>query len=651
MAFRDNPIVDHNSKASEQSVLAVKGLLCQDNGFISRDETPDFGADLNVELISRGASGRRFAVQIKSSASLSYLQDGKTISYPFETSRLGYLARSTPGYGLVILFDSNTKTPFYGFVEDLIERLELEGSDNWKDQSTVNIHVPTQNRLTHISVKHIHLRLSRRFDNLDHLLITHGSEYRIFGNKNDRLEFSNPIEIRESLLKFGRHLINSFDFKTLFELISRLSIREINSSPELLLLAAITFTEIGKPIDASYYINQVLLKPTENRELDSNIIKFCKLKVDFQLGKKKGAEYLADLISLNDESESVGNTLMIQLNILYFRLSDLFKGREEIPNRFEAELIHYFDQISNSDIEPRLKQIIRLYHCQNINACLMNHLAKDTATLKIREATGQTMPPRERAKLGQRVFQLIELLVKYHTEAFEFADKNQDQLVKAHTLKTTSEHFFSLMLHFFILEKSTGVFERKIFESNLTNALLAYQLFAELELHHEAYLTLTTAYEIMQLFQLQEGELLGGISADDLLNQINELAVNIGHVPFKCIVLEAHAKKAEPDGWLAIPDDEEHAYASTIARGMQLPDDRVTNIALEIKGFKLFERRCKNPDIAMFIEKAHLNSRETMYASSPRFILKNKRTGMESQFHSDINSLLDQYQYWLDVRN
>jgi hypothetical protein len=68
MSFYDDPIVDDNSKRSEESVNAVISLFTRKNGFITRPDNTDYGVDLEAELIleGKGASSQKFPIQIKS---------------------------------------------------------------------------------------------------------------------------------------------------------------------------------------------------------------------------------------------------------------------------------------------------------------------------------------------------------------------------------------------------------------------------------------------------------------------------------------------------------------------------------------------------------------------------------------------------------
>jgi len=95
MAFDDLPEIDQSSKNSDLSERRFTDLLNPHTGFICRTDVPDKGCDFDVELIveKSGASNWRFPTQLKSSEEMTIIEDGGVISYPFKTSRLGYLPR------------------------------------------------------------------------------------------------------------------------------------------------------------------------------------------------------------------------------------------------------------------------------------------------------------------------------------------------------------------------------------------------------------------------------------------------------------------------------------------------------------------------------------------------------------------------------
>ncbi|HET6254035.1 MAG TPA: DUF4365 domain-containing protein [Puia sp.] len=114
MAFFEDPQVDEASKRSDESVTALISIFSEENGFICRPVIPDTGVDFQVELIAEGRSrNSHFGVQLKSVRRLETISGGTMITYPFKTSRLGYLARQVPNLGMVVIYDYNSKECFY----------------------------------------------------------------------------------------------------------------------------------------------------------------------------------------------------------------------------------------------------------------------------------------------------------------------------------------------------------------------------------------------------------------------------------------------------------------------------------------------------------------------------------------------------------
>ena len=144
MAFDDYPIVDENSKLSEGSVTVVKAFFSQKYNFINREPRPDYGVDLDIEIIVDGkkASGWEFSIQIKSDKEVKIVSHDEKdfVSFQFQTSRLNYLCQKSPGYGLVIMFDEQKNTCYYDYVEVIVNRLtQHRKSEDWKKNENVNI--------------------------------------------------------------------------------------------------------------------------------------------------------------------------------------------------------------------------------------------------------------------------------------------------------------------------------------------------------------------------------------------------------------------------------------------------------------------------------------------------------------------------------
>lgn len=142
MGFCNNPIVDIYSKTFEESVIATKRVFSQKNGFLVREENPDKGVDLDVELlIDNQVSGFKFAIQIKSARKLQTIQkEGSTfIRYNIKASRLGYLCRRSPGFGLIVVYDTQEQQLYYDYVENICSIMGEHNDNEWMNNENVRL--------------------------------------------------------------------------------------------------------------------------------------------------------------------------------------------------------------------------------------------------------------------------------------------------------------------------------------------------------------------------------------------------------------------------------------------------------------------------------------------------------------------------------
>jgi hypothetical protein len=294
MSFYDDPIVDDNSKRSEESVNVVKSLFTRKNGFISREEIPDYGVDLDIELIlaSVGASSQKFPVQIKSAIKVNKVKiNGEAlISYPFETSRLGYLAKRPPAYGIFALYDDTNQVCYFDYVDDIIRRLdENPGREGWREQGSVNILFPFQT-LSAAVLPTLHERFVKRHQNSQLMLQEHGPQFNIPSLESKqqqvvpKVNFKDPEAVAGFLELYGNWLYNEAEFAMLHQLIGLVSRSRLNNSPKLIFLAAITYTQIGHVIDAEYYIRKARRTPEVMQGEGTGMIEFAAARLEFMKG-------------------------------------------------------------------------------------------------------------------------------------------------------------------------------------------------------------------------------------------------------------------------------------------------------------------------------------------------------------------------------
>lgn len=214
MAFFDRPIIDDASANNERSESAFRFFFNQASGFICRNDFPDKGCDFDVELISNGkdASNRRFGVQLKSVQNLPLLADGETISYSFETSRLGYLMNRLMGEGLFVIYDNANDLLYYELALNIYMNLMASrGNGDWQQLEKVNVHLSTRNVINQAALGKIHNYFSSRFDQAALFMNSHGHQHGLdiaANNQHTRYKIDDIEQLRKLLLDHGGNTVN-----------------------------------------------------------------------------------------------------------------------------------------------------------------------------------------------------------------------------------------------------------------------------------------------------------------------------------------------------------------------------------------------------------------------------------------------------------
>lgn len=658
MAFSGNPIIDFNSKASEESVLQVKGILSQKNRFISREEYPDFGADLDVELITKenGASGRKFAVQIKSSTDLKYLSTDPYISFSFKTSRLGYLCRRTPGFGLVILYDSNTGIAYFDYVEEIYNRLfDKKGNDNWKHQEYVNIHVPTDNVLNKKSSSSIYSRINNRFNKVETSLGPEKLGFKVpIINKKDEeeIDFTDAVQISEALKKYGVQLLNSLDYDLLFDMLSKIPLAQVTSSKELLFLSAVTNSGVGKLFDADFFIKKCFSRINEYSGDEQTILEQIKIQTDFSFGRFDHKVQLKKLEDLKNKETNKTNSLIIEIGIIRSKVMMLFSKDLDVDQDLEDEILDLINEIEKSDLDERIKHLLKIIHSENIGGLATKIFSESATVLNVREEIGINTPMGERVEKAKHVLKISNLPYTYFQDAINYAKENDDDLLHAYSLFCSSDYFLRQQFGIVSLNrfKAENDFEeaKSIYESNINWSISAYNKLIKLRRLRDALSALFTASELTKLFKYLYDYDLEVVEPQKLQKNINSLSNELDIDPYESIVDDAfqHISNFE-DNWSGIKDGDEVDFAKTFAEAVGLSKDRIPNIVSDIKAYKLFEAKCDNPNVELLQDLRHTQSPNTMYGNKPSYILVNKSMGFESSPSQDIEKLLAEYEHFL----
>ena len=662
MAFYDNPIVDKNSERSEESLLQVRMIFNRKAGFISREENPDNGVDLNIELVSaNGATSNIFAIQIKSTSVVNtiYRNSVQYVSIEFKTSRLGHLCRRPPAYGIITIYDESSKITYFDFVEDIVNRLTANrGDEDWKEQENVSINIPLT-VLNAESATDIHQKMSRRFNDHCMLLQAQGHLYRIptfrKGINGEDIDFNDLKQVRKLLKDHGLELFNNKNFDMLLDLLGRLPSTMIIKSKELTLLAAITYGQTGMTIECDYYLQRSRLY--SNRSEDEVFLQdYTTVMVEFKKGNLTSFQFSEGLVSLRQRTRNPLNALTLDINIIYSKF--LVGDRDLIDETLLATINEVFPKIDQSNIPPTDKSLIKLFNLENLHNYGTGLLLRDAGKFKIQRKLGLQIPMTERVQRAKAIISVLNSATLQTHNILKSGIESNEKIVIALASYYKARFFFATSFQTMMLSADEKDFLPEptagIYEDHLNSCYRSISLFLELSMAHEAHQSLCCAYDLQVLYQVLHKSEVGSKSIAELEDLMRNIELDTGIEKYESIVESVHNSLSSErfdseDAWASVPDDQVEKYARIVLDAYELPIERIVHIIADINAHKTFYRECTNPDLELLQDLSHHQRKETIYATSPMFIIRSKKSGIQSKKSSDINVLLDQFSTILKV--
>jgi len=669
MSFYEDPIVDKNSKRSEESVNAVKSWFTRKNGFISREEYPDYGVDLDVEIIlnDTGASSKKFAIQIKSTTSVSTtIHDNKnSITLEFKTSRLGYLARREPAYGLIILYDESDNLCYFDYVEDIIKRLdESDRRTGWRDQKTVTILLPFQ-IITSKELKHIHQKFATRYENSHLLIKEHGLKYNIpLLNLNEERptilpDFNDPYQVASFLEKHGGFLFSEHEYRLILQLFGRITKDQVLSSVNLVFLSAITYTHSGNVIEAEYYLRRATKMLGQMTDEEKAIIKFSKVRIEFLKGNIDYQSFFLKFKELADNIHDEENQLIIEINLLFFETA-ISVNMEKIDLGVISKIERLARRIDNTNISEEKKHLFKVYHSETQHTFAIQAFINFYNKYKIKESLNIEIPIYERAEQAKLTISLTNLAADAAGKAYEFSKAKNLPLLKATAAHQLSKNFLSLRLALLLIpvedrlaQDDTQVNEQYGRYHNLS--LIAYNQFLEMHMFENAHEALSSAYDLQRLCMNLTNHSIGTVPQEGILKVIREIEGTYDLQPFDSQVdflSEVHLgrKKNYKEILIGATTETLRQLAKGVLDGYELPLDRLPNIEHDLTMLKIFYEHCKDANIEALQHLGHIKNYDTHYSSLPIYILKHKILNIETGPSSDMKELLNELSIMIDLK-
>lgn len=648
MGFNDNPKIDKAKERSEESVLETKKFFSLKNGFISREENPDYGVDLDVELVvSQEATRKKFAIQIKSSESFKKIEikNSEFLKLSFLTSRLGYLIRNTPGLGLIVLYEESDRLLYFYYIESVVNRInELKDNSNWMDQEYITIYVPKENILDKDSIKLIYNKYLQVHKNHELLLSFYSEKFNIPCFKTTT---NNSLQNKEELLQiienYGPYLINEFKFGDLYLAINKIPMEEITQNNKISFIAAVVYSEIGKPIESNLFI-QYCRKNQEKLSQDYlNILEFTSLKNEFHLGLRDINKHIEILEQLSTRIKGQANSITLKINISLLKLHNSIREKE-IDKAILTELSTLLKEIINSEIEESHKQLLIIYQASNYHIFAIKYVSEQFLKFKIKDSLKVNTSLEERIELVKKCDAILSVPTIYVYDSLKYAEKTENDLIRAHALHKLSLFPYTLQFTFALLDfplsdKTEEL--TKLLTNSLNNTIQAYNLFMKLSSYADAHMAITLAYEIKQLAMLFQQIELGIVELSKIEEIILMLEKQTGIEAFNSTITTFYNHKNSKEYKKALKDfteDEIQYFADSVRLGMNISKDRLPNILNDIKNRQYFEKHCDTNKYEVIQNNI---AGDNIYLYPTDYMIINKQSGLILGKSRNLISLID----------
>jgi len=655
MAFNDLPVIDPSSRNSNTSEIALEGALRQDRGFISRKEIPDKGIDYEVELILDNDKGSswKFPVQLKSVEKMRLVSNGKFVSYPFETSRLGLLMKRPPSMGIIALYSVESEVLYFDFVDKIYQRLmEDRESDDWKNNEKVNIRIPCKNVLDGNGAQHIHAVFLSRFEQAWKMQNAHGHKYNLpsanaTGTKS--YDFTTVEGIKAVLNEYGLALLNNYDLSIVHQLISQIPYAEVCADNDLLKIAAVSYSETGYYAESQIFCNRLQRNRRNSTDVDQTI-EFVRLKNELGLGEISTDIFIEKAKKLKETTGNEQNKITLEINITFFALLNI-KAFAGIPSYLLSEIRSIYKRIDESNIEPRSKNLLKVWNTENLSILVNTIQHEAFAELRIRESMGD-LPIAVEQK--QSVLFLASLLREFFSaiaSLYKIASDSSDKLLSCYIISLHTRFLISKEIEkyaFSVREGNDGEEHQVLLHNAINNSLTAYSTFLEQFQLKDAHSSLCNCLELLEISRNIYG-LTDEFNRDSWIQEKERLENALGLPIYNLAipklietVTENNARRSE--GGMRILKDFDDAQitglANHVLHALKLPEERLVNIVNEMKAHRLFYSRCSDPNIEILQSLSDQTDGANLYRYPIKFVLRSKKSDLITHESYDMDELL-----------
>jgi len=654
MGFYDNPIVDIHSKTSEESVIATKQVFSQKNGFLVREENPDKGVDLDVELlIDNQVSGFKFAIQIKSAQKLQTIQKkGNTfIRYNIKTSRLGYLCRRSPGFGLIVVYDNQEQQLYYDYVENIYSSIMSEHNDKeWMNNNeNVTFFIKTSNVVDKENIISIYETMRRRYFNFNKMYNQKAYDFDLptFQDK----EFEDPVAVLE---KYGYVFFNKNEYQILFSFLSKLNLNKIVQNHKIVLLTAITYCQIGQYVEGEYFLKKCESFLSEYSNEEKELLLISKLTSEFSLGKIDRSAFYKKLKEVEVSIKGEMNSIFIGLQILFMELLTTTIYEEKSLENVFKKIESIENQINTLDASQETRYLYMLEIISFVHQIGIRHFLESATRMMIQKKILGDSPLQERLANAKLLVMLIEKTQKILQLILEYSKKTKNDYLMATVLFKKTYMFYSFSLQSLGISYSSGTgldsFKEtppaNLFKQAYREIINAYNIFQERNDLRKAYKCLAISMEVNYLHSFINAQNIDDCVHKQITVALGRLEKDLNIEPYKIltedmlITLISRKEGHIFDDCYSLSMEEKYQVANTIVQSIGLPSERIDNIISEFNFMQKAAEAINTKYFDILQNLSHTKSKDTLYKEVPRYVIRCKNCNYQTVESDNLDTLL-----------
>jgi|GEM_PF-1992904 len=652
MTYKQFPQVDRASMNSGRAENVLESFFSQVNGFISRKEAQDKGCDYDVELIigNTDAYNWRFGIQLKSVENLNLIDDGALISYPFKTSRLNYLLNRPVGNGLIVIFDDASGFAYYDYAQEIYKRLNAErGSELWHENETVNIHIPVVKQLNAESVKDIHQWFAQNFSKASFILRSQGPRYNfpVMPGPEEEFDINNPDKVKDLLLKYGFSPMRAHDVAWLYDLIKSVPTTTIDQYPELLIMAAIVYGEVGARYDSQSIIQKLKRRDLITEE-HAHLIRLTELKNRFGLGEIDIKKFIDELKIQRELVHSPQNQLAIDMTIILHELQ-MPKYYYPLPHGIHEKIRSANERIKTLDIDQQSKNLLEVWNTESLASLISFYRSKQLRQLAIQRSMGVRNRSTELVRESNMLAELQGELYSELERLFKAGHMSDDKLLQAYTIMVRASYVLAQEID--VIAQMPTLDDIKfhtetMFNNTITLSLQAVDMFRDLNFLEPAYRCLYYGIELITVSR-NVHHYADAFDLDSLYRLKTKMEQKWDLWPYEFIVpgfieKQIAFNKLQKEKPMIVTKDLDDEQISNMAKdycqAVDLAPLCLQFVIEELKGYRTFYRH--NTE-GYDIKRVPFNPLfERQYHQPTKFIIRNQATGIISMPVQDIATQL-----------